>query len=174
MPHLNIEIKAHCPDPDRIRSILQDAESDYRGLDHQIDTYFRVPKGRLKLRQGNIECALIQYQRPNQTGPKNSEVVLVAMGEKADNLRLALSNALGVLTIVDKKREIYFVENVKLHVDEVQNLGNFVEIEAIDYEGTIGEEKLREQCQQWIERLGIKREHLLESSYSDMLMEKEG
>ncbi|MCB2200548.1 class IV adenylate cyclase [bacterium] len=171
MPHLNIEIKASCPDPDRIRAILNEAGSDFRGTDHQVDTYFRVPNGRLKLRQGTIERALIQYNRPNQAGPKNSQVVLVKDVGDGEELKLALTNSLGVLVVVDKHREIHFVDNVKLHVDMVEGLGSFVEIEAIDFEGTIGEERLREQCNEWIERLGILPEQLLERSYSDMLME---
>lgn len=170
MPHLNVEIKASCPDPDRIRAILNEAGSDFRGTDHQVDTYFRVPNGRLKLRQGTIERALIQYNRPDQPGPKNSQVVLVRDVGDGEELKLALTNSLGVLVIVDKHREIHFVENVKLHVDEVDGLGSFVEIEAIDFEGTIGEEQLREQCNEWIARLGILPEQLLERSYSDMLM----
>lgn len=174
MPHLNVEIKALCPDPDRVRAILKETGSDFRGTDHQVDTYFRVPKGRLKLRQGTIERALIQYNRPDQAGPKNSEVVLVRDVGDGSDLKLALTNALGLLVVVDKKREIHFVENVKLHVDEVAKLGSFVEIEAIDLDGNIGEERLRNQCNEWIERLGIQPDHLLEQSYSDMLLSGEG
>ena len=59
--HLNVEIKAKCSDPKRVRNILESKGAEYRGLDHQIDTYFRVPNGRLKLREGNIENALIFY-----------------------------------------------------------------------------------------------------------------
>ena len=70
----NIEIKAHCPDPTAIHHWLQANNADHRGLDHQIDTYFKVPNGRLKLREGNIECALIHYHRPDQTGPKHSDI----------------------------------------------------------------------------------------------------
>ena len=55
MSILNIEIKAQCDQPDRIRNILREHHADFKGTDRQIDTYFEVPEGRLKLRQGTIE-----------------------------------------------------------------------------------------------------------------------
>ena len=170
MPHLNVEIKARCPRPDAVRAALKAAGSDFRGLDHQVDTYFICSDGRLKLREGTIERALIHYRRNDQAGPKKSEIALFPVGEDSATLRDLLAGALGVKVVVDKQREIHFVDNVKLHVDEVEGLGSFVEIEAIDTEGTIGEARLREQCNEWIERLGIRAEDLLETSYSDMLL----
>src|SRR5512140_1691948 len=129
MGSLSVEIKARCPDPGRIRKILLARGASFKGLDHQVDTYFRVPEGRLKLREGNIENALIYYRRPDSAGPKQSDVVLYAV-ERGAELRAVLSSALGVLVTVDKQREIYYVGNVKIHIDEVQGLGRFVEIEA--------------------------------------------
>ena len=63
MDFLSLEIKARCPDPGRIRAILKAQKARFQGLDPQSDTYFRVPSGRLKLREGNIENALIHYKR---------------------------------------------------------------------------------------------------------------
>ena len=77
MPHLNVEIKARCPNHQTIRDILQSRHADFRGTDDQIDTYFKVNYGRLKLREGNIENALIYYDREDQEGPKQSSVTLV-------------------------------------------------------------------------------------------------
>ena len=73
---LNIEIKARTSRSDEIRQILRDHEALEKGTDHQTDTYFHTPNGRLKLRQGNIEKSLIYYSRPDQAGPKASEVNL--------------------------------------------------------------------------------------------------
>lgn len=171
MPHLNVEIKALCPDPDAVRAVLKANRSDFRDLDHQVDTYFHCAQGRLKLREGTIERNLIHYRRGDQAGPKRSEVSLYSVGEDSASLRELLTTALGVKVVVDKRREIHFVGNVKLHVDEVEGLGAFVEIEAIDEDGSIGEETLRRQCDEWIDKLGIRPEHLLERSYSDMLLE---
>ncbi len=66
MPHINIEIKAKSNNQDMIRKILQSKNADFKGVDHQIDTYFKVNVGRLKLREGNIENSLIHYQRENK------------------------------------------------------------------------------------------------------------
>lgn len=169
--HLNIEIKARCADPEHLHRKLMGAGADYRGEDHQIDTYFRVPDGRLKLRQGNIENSLIFYRRPDQAGPKASEVALHPVApDHGHSLRSLLDQALGCHIVVDKRRRIYFIDNVKFHLDRVEGLGSFVEIEAIDADGTIGRERLREQCDQYLSYLGIRPEDLLEGSYSDMLL----
>ncbi len=172
MKHLNIEIKAICEDPDRVHDLLKSENADFLGIDHQIDTYYKVANGRLKLREGLIENALIHYNRPNQSGPKKSEVLLYQY--KPDPmLKAILETANGILTIVDKKRSIYFIENVKFHVDEVEGLGNYIEIEAIDKDGTIGEKKLQEQCQYYLDFLKIEPSDLVDRSYSDLLIEKQ-
>lgn len=167
---LNVEIKAKCAALDAIRQKLLDRNADYIGLDHQIDTYFVVPDGRMKLRQGNIENSLIFYKRNNQAGPKASFVKLMTLSaEKAVETLELLRAALGILKVVDKQREIYFIDNVKFHIDEVQTLGSFVEIEAIDSDGSLGRAYLQNQCTEYMEYLAIKENDLLESSYSDMV-----
>ena len=172
MQRLNIEIKARCANPDKIKNILANQEAKFIGEDHQIDTYFIVPNGRLKLREGNIENALIHYQRENQSGPKQSDVLLYK-AEPNPSLKAVLAKALGILGVVDKMRAIYFIGNVKFHVDQVKTLGSFVEIEAIDKDGSIGREKLLEQCNAYMDLLGIKESDLVEVSYSDLIMKKE-
>ncbi len=169
MGHVNIEIKARCGDPQRIRDILSGHNADFRGVDEQLDTYFKVERGRLKLRQCNIENSLIFYERADEAGPKQADVQLCRLAP-GTALRDVLVAGLGVLVEVAKRREIYFIENVKFHIDEVEGLGGFVEIEAIDAEGTIGRQRLLEQCQRYMELLAIAEDDLIECSYSDMLM----
>jgi predicted adenylyl cyclase CyaB len=170
MGHLNIEIKARCADPARAREVLRAHASRFVGVDRQIDTYFKCRVGRLKLREGNIERALIHYLREEQAGPKRSEVILYQPGP-GDELKQILERALGVLVVVDKRREIHFVENVKLHVDEVVGLGSFVEIEAIEDEAHRDPETLRAQCRYFMDALGVREADLVECSYSDLLLE---
>lgn len=166
-----IEIKARCNDSEKIRNILKNHEAEFKGVDHQIDTYFKVANGRLKLREGNIENTLIHYHRPNQAGPKKSEVSLFRPPLDPD-LKTVLTKANGILTVVDKQREIYFIDNVKFHIDEVKNLGSFVEIEAIDEDGSIGLEKINAQCQHYVELFNIAKQDLMINSYSDMLLQQ--
>ena len=168
MAHLNVEIKARCEEPERLRQILADRGADFRGVDRQIDTYFNCPSGRLKLREGNIEHALIHYERPDQAGPKKA-VVSLYHPPRDPALKAALTAALGVRVVVAKTREIYFIDNVKFHIDDVDDLGSFVEIEAIGKTGDIGPEKLRAQCDEYIALFGIPPEDLLTHSYGDML-----
>lgn len=166
-----IEIKAKCADPDRIEFLLMQENADYKGIDHQIDTYFNVPSGRLKLREGNIENTLIFYERKNQKGPKTSNVKLYKPGPNP-GLKDLLTKSLGILTVVDKKRKIFFIDNIKFHIDMVKGLGSFVEIEAIDTTGEIGKEKLMKQCEQFLEIFNINQAELVSVSYSDLLLKK--
>lgn len=167
MQRINIEIKARCVHPEEIRDLLNNLQAEFIGTDYQTDTYFNVPHGRLKLREGNIENALIHYFRNDQAGPKRSDISLYKTQPRSD-LKQVLTAALGLLAVVSKRRQIYFIENVKFHIDEVQQLGAFVEVEAIDRDGSIGEEKLREQCQYYLNLFKIRKEDLVEVSYSDL------
>ncbi len=171
MKHFNIEIKAHCRHPERVRRVLEEAGAVLRGTDEQTDVYFQVPKGRLKLRQGTIENALIFYERPNQAGPKRSDVFLYPAAESG-LLREVLEKALRILAVVRKRREIYFLGNIKFHLDCVEGLGDFAEIEVMDMEGSGDCEGLRRQCEDFMRRFGIETKDLLECSYSDMILEK--
>ena len=166
-----IEIKAHCQNPEKIKNILISKNALFKGIDHQIDTYFQVPKGRLKLREGNIENHLIQYHRPNQAGPKKSSVTLYKTAPHA-SLKTVLTNALGIKVVVDKKRAIYFIDNIKFHVDVVKQLGSFVEIEAISEDSTMPESQLLSQCETYIQLFGISDIDLIDVSYSDMLLDQ--
>lgn len=169
MKHLNIEIKARSRNHDQIRAFLQSRRADFRGRDHQIDTYFKVNNGRLKLREGNIENYLIYYQWEDKDGPKKSEVLLFE-SNPASPLKAMLAQANGILAVVDKQREIYFIDNVKFHLDIVEGLGAFVEIEAIDEDGSIGQERLREQCSKYLKQLKLEESDLISASYSDLLL----
>jgi len=165
----NIEIKARCKDLERIRKILVVKKADFKGMDHQIDTYFNVNSGRLKLREGNIENNLIHYQRSDQSGPKQSDIVLYKSA-KENGLKDILNKSLGIKVVVDKMREIYFIENVKFHIDKVQNLGDFIEIEVIDERGVLKESDMLMTCQHYMKLFSIKEKDLISNSYSDMIL----
>ena len=171
MPYLNVEIKARCGNPAFIRDYLLSNNAEFRGTDEQTDTYFQVPHGRLKLREGNIENNLIYYERSNQAGPKDSHFQLVKINDAA-GLKEALAKANGIKTVVKKKREIYYIANVKFHIDEVPGLGSFVEIEAGNILADLSKEQLKEQCDYYLQAFNIQPEDLIEVSYSDMLLDK--
>ncbi len=166
---LNIEIKARCAHPEVIRDLLKSQKADFRGKERQTDTYFRVSSGRLKLREGQQENHLIFYDRENRAGPKKSRVILLNPGHPP-TLKEILTRALGVLAVVEKEREIYFIDNVKFHIDTVKDLGTFVEIEASDWGGRVKEEKLWEQCRFFLGLFGLSPEDGVAESYSDLLL----
>ena len=171
MKRTNIEIKARCNNHEVIRKILISGNAEFKGIDHQVDSYFEVNSGRLKLREGNIENALIQYNREDKDGPKESDVLLYKT-TKNSLLKELLTKALGKLITIDKEREIYFIGNVKFHLDKVKDLGDFIEIEAI---GKDDQDKsaLLQQCKFYLNLFGISKEDLIPISYSDMLLEKQ-
>lgn len=169
--HINIEFKARCNDVDRVRAFLEKEGAEYKGKDHQIDIYFNVPRGRLKLRKGKIESFLIGYEREDYLDAKQSNVILFKTDPES-SLQEVLTTTLGIKVIIDKERDIYFIGNVKFHIDEVSELGTFIEVEAIDYDGNIGKEKLQEQCDLYKKLLGVQDSDLIAKSYSDLLMEK--
>ncbi|MBL7763179.1 MAG: class IV adenylate cyclase [Chitinophagaceae bacterium] len=169
MSFLNVEIKARHRDIDRVRSYLVQHNANFRGTDLQVDTYFNVANGRLKLREGNIENNLIYYKRDNQAGPKSSHFHLMKVSDAA-GLKEILSQSNGIKIIVEKKREIYFIDNVKFHIDEVPGLGNFIEIEASNKGYDLTQEELQAQCNFYIKELQVEDVLLLSESYSDLLM----
>jgi adenylate cyclase, class 2 len=166
--HINIEFKAKATELDALQQKLQTLNPRFVGIDHQIDTYFNCAKGRLKLREGNIEHSLIWYDRPNQTGAKQSDVILYNHSPQP-SVKQILSLTNGIKKIVDKKRAIYFVDNVKLHFDTVQNLGTFIEVEAIDIDGSFSKEKLQEQCNYFADFFNVSEDDYIQVSYSDLL-----
>ncbi len=171
MAHLNIEFKARTAENTVLEQRLLLLHPRFAGEDHQRDTYFNVPNGRLKLREGNIEHALIHYHRADTAGAKQSAVILYKPAPDPA-LKAALTAALGIKVVVDKRRRIYFIDNVKFHFDTVDALGSFAEVEAIDTDGTIPVEKLEEQCRYYAAYLGIGNADYISISYSDMLLAK--
>ena len=171
MKYKIIEIKAKCKNHDRIRSILKSKHAKFEGIHHQIDTYFKINFGKLKLRERNKENRLVYYKRENKRGPKQSNVTEFKFNHKLP-IKEILTKSLGVLVIVDKQREVYYIDNVKFHLDVVKNLGKFFEIEALDHEGKIGKRELLKQCNFFLNLFVIPKNDLISVSYSDLLLKK--
>ena len=166
----NVEWKARRKDIDILEKKLLTLSPKFIGEDHQVDTYFSVAKGRLKLREGNIENSLIYYERNNVADSKQSNVLLYHF-QRDHSLKQILLKVHEIKAIVDKKRKIYFVDNVKFHFDIVKNLGTFIEVEAIN-SGDIAVEKLKEQCDYYARFFGIQNADYESVSYSDLIMEQ--
>ena len=169
MAILNFEFKARTSDLKKSEDQLLLLNPKFIGEDNQADTYFNVTKGRLKLREGNIENSLIWYERRNITGAKQSDVLLYQHNPDK-TLKDILIKLHGIKVVVNKTRRIYFVDNVKFHFDTVRELGTFIEVEAIDNNGEIGIEKLKEQCNKYATLFNIQPGDYISFSYSDMIL----
>jgi predicted adenylyl cyclase CyaB len=138
------------------------------GVEEQIDTYFRCNNGRLKLRQiGGQPAQLVWYARPSDPQPKASDYHLVPVPQ-AETLIAALRAALGVVNVIRKRREIYLWQNVRIHLDDVEGLGRFLEFEAV-LSPEIDEAAGRAQLEKLIPQFNIQPKDLLAGSYADML-----
>lgn len=171
--HRLVELKAQVDDLDIIRKRLSTIGAQYTGTYRQIDSYFEVPRGRLKLREvkEDNESKLIYYERKNVAGPKGSSVYILQI-KNPEFLKALLERTLKTGITVRKVREIYHHEGTRIHLDTVENLGTYVEFEretSAD-RGSITSEDLQ-ILKELKEKLGISRENLEKLSYSDLLLQ---
>jgi predicted adenylyl cyclase CyaB len=164
----NIEIKARARDFDGIRSKVQILADMPVQVIPQEDTFFTVAHGRLKLRVRESEPAqLIYYERADQDGPKRSDYEIFETPD-SESLKRTLERALGVRGVVRKTRYLYLVGQTRVHLDDVQDLGKFVELEVVmkpgqpDADGQAIAEDL-------MAKLGVEASDLLEGAYMDLL-----
>lgn len=177
MERLIFEFKARLKNERHIRAALKELRARFIGTDHQMDTYFRVPFGRLKVREGRIENALISYERPNEPRARKSRVEILPLPRR-NSLKAVLEAALGVLVVVKKRREIYFVGSVKIHLDRVPGLGKFVEVEAIKAshaprpKSGAGDAPILKQARKFQNLFRIQDSEIVPESYSDLVLRK--
>jgi adenylate cyclase, class 2 len=167
----NYEFKARARNLNSLEEKLLGLKPVFIGEDRQVDTYFNVPAGRLKLREGKIENALIYYERPDTPDAKQADIILYKH-KPEKSLKDILSKVHGVKVVVEKTRKIYFIRNVKFHFDTINELGTFIEVEAIDETGQYDIEKLKEQCNSYFSFLGLENSDYINRSYSDMILDK--
>jgi homotetrameric cytidine deaminase len=166
-PRRNVELKAVDPDPVRSLAACRELGAEDKGVLHQRDTYFRARSGRLKLRVEEPGGAtLIQYDRPDAAQARESRYRLSAVPDP-DELRAALDAALGTLVVVDKQRRLLVWEGVRIHLDTVEGLGAFVELEGVAPPGSDLSDEERKVAH-LREALGIG--EVLTDSYSDRLL----
>jgi adenylate cyclase class IV len=132
----NLELKARDPDPARSLAVCRELGAEDHGELWQRDTYFVVPQGRLKLREQRPGTAhLIQYDRTNRPEQRESRY-RIAPVEDADTIAALLSAALAVRVVVTKRRRLFLHGPVRIHLDDVDGLGRFLEFEAVATPGS--------------------------------------
>ena len=168
VPRRNLERKYLCPDLGAVRAALRPLAPAHGGILVQADVYFHSRAGRLKLRTTDGAGAeLIAYDRPDETAARLSAYFLVPVADPVA-LEAALGAALGVRGVVRKRRELWLWHNVRIHLDAVQDLGEFVEFEAVLGEGET-EEAARRRLAELERRLSLAGAECIAGSYADLL-----
>jgi adenylate cyclase, class 2 len=168
MAYRNLELKARCADLERAARAALELGARLEWTKRQTDTYFHVPRGRLKLREADGASAeLIAYERLDHPEVRESAYHLVPVPD-AGRLKAALTACLGVRVTVAKQRTLYLWHNVRVHLDNVENLGTFLEFEAV-LRTPDDEAASPTRLAQIAEALGIRDEDRISQSYSDLL-----
>jgi len=169
----NIEIKAHARNFDEIRRRAEALSDQPVEVIPQEDTFFHTLQGRLKLRllSGN-QGQLIYYTRPDQEGPKRSDYHISHTSDPA-NLKRVLELAYGVRGVVRKTRYLYLVGQTRVHLDDVEGLGQFMELEVVMQDGQSDAEG-QAIAEGLMARLGVEKSDLLEGAYMDLIEESPG
>jgi adenylate cyclase class IV len=164
----NIEIKARIEDPGRLRRVAEEISDTPGQLIPQEDTFFHSPGGRLKLRvHGPDEGQLIYYVREDATGPRLSNYLIAPTSDPA-SLKNLLMEAFGVRGVVRKNRTLYLVGSTRIHLDEVEGLGSYMELEVV-LGPDEGEAEGHAKAADLMARLGIKQANLVDVAYIDLL-----
>jgi adenylate cyclase, class 2 len=162
----DLTVKAKCPDPARIEATLFQLDAKFIGTDVQSDVYFKTAVGKLKLRKGKIENVLIHYHRTEDQNTLQTKVYSCC--NDPDEKRVErLFDTRDILGESKKERKIYFLENIKIHLDRTEKNEFYVEIEAIDTEGKYPVAYLQEQCDQMRRALHIHEQDLVIDGYSN-------
>ena len=163
----NLEFKANCDSLDVLRERLVDLQAEHRRTMQQLDTYFNIPQGRLKLREINThEAELIYYERSDLAESRYSNYQICDIPEPMAFKQIA-TMAMGIKGVIEKRRELWMFGDTRIHLDEVKDLGQFVELETVIHNQTEAEAQTEHRLVK--DALGIKEEDLVSVSYSDLI-----
>lgn len=165
----NVEIKAKINDPTEFAETAAKLSQSEGTIIRQHDTFFNCNQGRLKLRDFMDETGqLIFYERPDTDGPKLSRYS-ISPTNNPPSLRTVLSEALGVKGEVKKERRLFLIGQTRVHLDTVEGLGHYMELEVVMRpEQTV--EEGQQVAQDLMEKLGISEESLVTGAYMDLIL----
>ena len=168
MKAANIEIKARVRSLTTMLTIAESISDQPVQVMHQEDTFFNTTNGRLKLREIALGSAqLIYYERTDINGPKRSDYHVIET-DSPENLKTLLTLALGVRGVVKKTRYLYHLGQTRIHLDDVEGLGHFVELEVVLCAGQ-SDEKGQAIAEDLMDKLGIIKDDLIEHAYMDLI-----
>jgi len=163
----NVEIKARVRDVDALRERIAAVAGDPSDVFEQLDTFYITPRGRLKLRVlAPDRCELIQYARADDASAKVSTYDIVRSNDPAAFSRI-LESALPIRGVVTKRRYLYLAGPTRIHLDEVEGLGTFVELEVVLSPDETAEDGTR-VAGDLMAKLGIATDDLVSGAYIDL------
>lgn len=167
---INLEIKVATSNIEEIkRKILEIEAKDFDVLS-QTDTYFIIGEKRLKLREEKDKSYLVFYVRPNTSNSKFSKYYIVNIPLYFSKIiKKILSFIFGLKVVVSKKRNLFIYKNTRIHLDEVKDLGSFMELETVFKDG-VNENKLKSEHEFVVNFLGLNTLKSIKESYSDLLL----
>ena len=169
----NIEVKARVRDFPGLKARAESLSDTSVKVIPQEDTFFVVPKGRLKLRELTPDHAqLVWYARTDGSGPKRSDYQIHETREP-ESLKTTLALALGVRGVVKKVRYLYRTGQTRIHLDDVEGLGQFMELEVVMRPGQTDAEG-RAVAEDLMKKLNVAPEDLLDGAYMDMIEKGNG
>jgi adenylate cyclase class IV len=169
----NIELKARDSDPSASLEVSRALGAEDRGIITQRDTYFAVAHGGLKLREEQPgRPHLVQFERASEPQQRESRYRIIEVSDGAA-LRAALATAIGIRGVVVKRRHLLLWRNVRIHLDEVERLGRFIELEAVALPASdlAHEHQLVAELR---DALGITDDRLVALGYAEQLTHRDG
>ncbi len=168
----NIEIKARASDFNRQKKITETLSGIPAEQIWQEDIFFKISKGRLKLRIFNSGSGeLIYYMRADSNGPKVSQYEISVTNEP-ESLKNILTSSLGVRGVIKKQRTLYKIGFTRIHFDQVEGLGNFIELEFVMQDNTSKDEALQ-TVENLMKKLEIQDNHLINTAYIDLVSDNQ-
>ena len=164
----NVEIKARVRDAEALRQRVDTLADTPAEVIEQLDTFYITPRGRLKLRVlAPDRCELIQYTRADDSAAKTSAYEIVRSDDPAAFSRI-LESALPIRGVVTKRRHLYLIGQTRVHLDEVEGLGTFMELEVVLSKGQTSQygAKIADDL---MTKLGIQPDDLISGAYIDLL-----
>ena len=165
----NLEVKAEVLSFGPVRATAVLIGARYAGTLKQVDSYFRVKQGRLKLRELNTkEAELVYYRRPNRLGTRLSMYIILPVTRIAPT-KTILHRLFPQIVVVKKVRKLFLYKNARIHLDSVRGLGRFIEFEVVLKHGMSQANSLMRFLRM---AFGIRKRDTISSSYSDLLLRK--
>ncbi|MEJ2084900.1 MAG: class IV adenylate cyclase [Acidobacteriota bacterium] len=164
----NMEVKARVRDPARFRELVEAISETAPVTLRQEDVFFDAPRGRLKLRKfADGTAEIIYYDRADSVEPTASDYQKALVAD-ALGLEDVLSRALGVRGVVRKERKLYRVDRTRIHLDRVEGLGNFMELEVELAPGD-SSQVAADVAEALMTQLAVGEEDLIDLAYVDLL-----